>query len=106
MTQNKEEGFEIYIKGSPVSEGIAIGIPVFLSSEGEEVPEFPISTGEVEGEIARYRRALSSSRHDLRKLQDDLNQEGSSEIASIIGTHIEMLDDPLMTTHIVLICHA
>ncbi len=95
MTQEKE----IHIKGAPVSEGIAIGIPVFLSSEGEEVPEFPISTGEVENEIARYRQALSSSREDLKKLQDDLNQEGSSEIASIIGTHIEMLDDPLMTTH-------
>jgi len=90
---------EIHIKGAPVSEGIAIGIPVFLSSEGEEVPDFPITTGEVENEIARYRQALSSSRHDLKKLQDDLTEEGSSEIASIIGTHIEMLDDPLMTTH-------
>lgn len=95
MTEEKE----IHIKGAPVSEGIAIGIPVFLSSDGEDVPEFPISTGEVENEIARYRQALSSSREDLKKLQEDLNQEGSSEIASIIGTHIEMLDDPLMTTH-------
>jgi phosphoenolpyruvate-protein phosphotransferase (PTS system enzyme I) len=99
LTQDKEESLEIYIKGAPVSEGIAIGIPVFLSSEGEDVPDFPISTGEVEHEIARYRQALSSSRQDLRKLQDDLHEEGSSEIASIIGTHIEMLDDPLMTTH-------
>ncbi len=95
MNQEKE----IHIKGAPVSEGIAIGIPVFLSSEGEEVPDFPITTGEVETEIARYRQALSSSRFDLKKLQDDLTEEGSSEIASIIGTHIEMLDDPLMTTH-------
>lgn len=82
-----------------MSEGIAIGIPVFLVSEGEAVPDFPISTGEVEHEIARYRQALSSSRVDLKKLQDNLTREGSSEIASIIGTHIEMLDDPLMTTH-------
>lgn len=91
---------EIHIKGAPVSEGIAIGVPVFISSEMEEkVPEFPISTGEVEGEIARYRQALSSSREDLKKLQNELNNEGSNEIASIIGTHIEMLDDPMMTTH-------
>ncbi len=95
----KEDEAEIHIKGAPVSGGIAIGIPVFLSSEGEQVPDFPISTGEVEHEIARYRQALTSSRVDLMKLQDDLNLEGSSEIASIIGTHIEMLDDPLMTTH-------
>jgi phosphotransferase system enzyme I (PtsI) len=50
------------------------------------------------GEIARYRQALSSSREDLKKLQADLAGEGSKEVASIIGTHIEMLDDPLMTT--------
>lgn len=93
------EDDEIHIKGAPVSDGIAIGVPIFLSSEGEQVPDFPISTGEVEGEIARYRQALSSSREDLKKLQDNLNHEGSDEIASIIGTHIEMLDDPLMTTH-------
>ncbi len=99
MTSDEELKAEIYIKGSPVSEGIAIGIPVFLSSEGEGVPDFPISTGEVDHEIARYRMALSSSRVDLKKLQDNLNEEGSSEIASIIGTHIQMLDDPLMTTH-------
>jgi phosphotransferase system enzyme I (PtsI) len=90
---------EIYLKGAPVSEGIAIGVPIFLSYSDDDIPDFPISTGEVEGEIARYRQALSSSREDLKKLQADLSGEGSKEVASIIGTHIEMLDDPLMTTH-------
>ena len=91
---------EIHLKGAPVSEGIAIGIPIFLSfADDNDIPDFPISTGEVEGEIARYRQALSSSREDLKKLQSDLSGEGSKEVASIIGTHIEMLDDPLMTTH-------
>ena len=54
------EDKEIYLKGAPVSEGIAIGVPIFLSySEEGDIPDFPISTGEVEGEIARYRQALS-----------------------------------------------
>ncbi len=93
------EDQEIHLKGAPVSEGIAIGIPIFLSyADDKDIPDFPISTGEVEGEIARYRQALSSSREDLKKLQADLSGEGSKEVASIIGTHIEMLDDPLMTT--------
>ncbi len=91
---------EIHLKGAPVSEGIAIGFPVFFSGNQEEaVPEFPISTGEVEGEIARYRQALSSSREDLRRLQETLSEEGSVDGVSIIDTHIQMLDDPLMTTH-------
>ena len=95
----KPEDQEIHLKGAPVSEGIAIGIPIFLSyAEDGDIPDFPITTGEVEGEIARYRQALSSSREDLKKLQADLSGEGSKEVASIIGTHIEMLDDPMMTT--------
>jgi len=95
-----EQDQEIYLKGAPVSEGIAIGVPIFLSYADEhDIPDFPISTGEVDGEIARYREALSSSREDLKKLQADLSGDGSKEVASIIGTHIEMLDDPLMTTH-------
>lgn len=91
---------EVYLKGAPVSDGIAIGVPVFLSyAEDDDIPEFPITTGEVEGEIARYRRALSSSRDDLKKLQANLAREGSEEVVSIIDTHIQMLEDPLMTTH-------
>lgn len=100
MKSPEDRDQEIYLKGAPVSEGIAIGIPIFLSySDEDDIPDFPISTGEVEGEIARYRQALSSSREDLKKLQADLSGEGSKEVASIIGTHIDMLDDPLMTTH-------
>jgi phosphoenolpyruvate-protein phosphotransferase (PTS system enzyme I) len=95
------EDREIHLKGAPVSEGIAIGIPIFLSYADEtDIPDFTISTAQVDGEIARYRRALSSSREDLKKLQSDLSGEGSKEVASIIGTHIEMLDDPLMTTQV------
>ncbi len=96
MDKEKEE---IHIKGAPVSDGIAIGFPVFLAYQPEEyIPEFPISMGEVEGEIERYRQALSSSRDDLRHLQKVLAEEGSNDAVSIVETHIQMLDDPLITT--------
>ena len=88
---------EIYLQGAPVSEGIAIGISYFHAAlEEEEIPEFPITHGEVDQEIYRYRRALSSSREDLRRLQAHLAKEGSTEVLSIIGSHIQMLEDPLM----------
>jgi phosphotransferase system enzyme I (PtsI) len=90
---------EIRLQGAPVSEGIAIGVPFFLSAAQEEViPEFPIAIGEVDDEIARYRKALFSSREDLELLQSDLAHEGSLDAVSIIGTHIQMLEDPLITT--------
>lgn len=90
---------EIRLKGAPVSEGIAIGVPHFLITTEEPIPEFPITMGEVDGEIARYRRALFSSREDLERLQSDLEDEGSEDAVTIIDTHIQMLDDPMITTH-------
>ncbi|MBS0651977.1 MAG: phosphoenolpyruvate--protein phosphotransferase [Verrucomicrobia bacterium] len=94
----KEHLKEYRFKGFPVSEGIAIGIPFFLTQEEEQIPEFPITIGEVDDEIARYRKALFSSREDLRRLQSDLVHEGSTDVITIIDAHIQMLEDPMMTT--------
>ncbi|MES2344825.1 MAG: phosphoenolpyruvate--protein phosphotransferase [Chlamydiota bacterium] len=96
MSNKKEKRF----KGAPVSEGIVIGIPYFLTTLEETIPEFPIAISEVDGEIARYRKALFSSREDLEQLQSDLNDEGSQDAAFIIDTHIQMLDDPLIKEHV------
>src|SRR5579872_687411 len=91
---------EIHLHGTPVSEGIALGFPFFLNFIQEEsIPKFPITVGEVDSEIARYRRALFSSREDLERLQSDLVGEGSADVVTIIDTHIQMLEDPLITTH-------
>jgi phosphotransferase system enzyme I (PtsI) len=89
---------EILICGIPVSEGIAIGVPFFLQPPEKDVPEFPITLKEVDDEIARYRDALFSSREDLTQLRDDLAME-AADAATIIDSHISMLDDPLMTVH-------
>src|SRR5579862_2071946 len=90
---------EIQIRGFPVSEGIAIGIPFFLQPVEKELPVFPISVKEVDDEIARYRSALYSSREDLTELRHHLAMEASDDAATIIDSHISMLDDPLMTVH-------
>ena len=55
--------------------------------------------GEVDQEIARYRKALYCKPEDLVRLQNDLVNEGSMDAITIIDTHIQMLEDPLMTTH-------
>lgn len=89
---------EIWIQGQPISEGIAIGVPFFLDASVESIPEFPITLGEVDSEIARYRHALVSSRSDLQEIEKGLLHEGSEDAAEIIASHIEMLEDPIMTT--------
>ncbi|GAB4184353.1 MAG: phosphoenolpyruvate--protein phosphotransferase [Simkaniaceae bacterium] len=90
---------EIYLQGSPVSDGIAIGNLYFLEDVQEEpLPDFTIKASEVEKEIQRYRKALTSSRKDLHELQSILVREGSTEAVTIIDSHIQMLEDPLITT--------
>lgn len=92
---------EILFEGECVSEGIAIGTAFFWPlSTDEEIPEFPITIGEVDTEISRYRRALFSSKEDLQQLQKDLESNESHEAVTLIDTHIQMLDDPLITTHV------
>ena len=92
---------ETRIKGNPVSAGIAIGeLYLMPSIEDEIIPEFSIASTEVDHEIHRYRSAISSSRKDLHELQGFLSREGSSEAVTIIDTHIQMLEDPLITTQI------
>lgn len=97
----KESSQEYYLRGSSVSEGVAIGKLHILTQVEEVVPVFTIRSEEVDGEIQRYRQALSSSRKDLQHLQSSLlseNSEEAQEAMDIIGTHIEMLEDPLITT--------
>lgn len=103
MTQNFSHAFdeEVCIQGAPISQGIAIGKPFFIASFDEEEihPKVSISQDNVELEIERYRNALSSSRTDLQELHEKLSREGSDEATHIIDTHIQMLSDPLLTTH-------
>ena len=90
---------ETVLEGAPISDGIVIGKLFFLEGFQEEVvPEFSISSSEVEKEIGRYRRAVHSSRDDLHDLQRFLAKEGSTEAISIIDTHVQMLEDHFMTT--------
>jgi phosphoenolpyruvate-protein phosphotransferase (PTS system enzyme I) len=98
MTLQKHE---YYLKGVPISEGIAIGkLHLFTPDEDRFIPEVTINSEEVDREIQRYRTALSSSRQDLKQLQEVLSDEGSHEAVTIIDTHIQMLEDPLITTFV------
>src|SRR5580692_7944779 len=69
---------EMRFQGFPVSEGIAIGPAFFMHSEERKIPCFPIAVTEVDSEITRYRHALFSSREDLKRIQKDLELEGSA----------------------------
>lgn len=89
---------EIILRGLPISKGIGIGFPVFFSLFEEEVADVSISKKEIDEEIGRYRNALDLSRKDLERLQRTSLRECPPEIAAILGTHLEIMQDPLITT--------
>lgn len=89
---------EIILRGVPISKGIGIGFPIFFASLDDQVPEIAIPTQEIDLEIDRYRRALEKSRKDVEMLQKLSMNDGPSEIVSILGTHLEMMQDPLLTS--------
>lgn len=81
--------------GISLSGGSAMGPLFFLNLDKRKVCGFSISQSQVDGEIARYRQALFSSRKDLYQLKHNLSS--SEEVITIIDTHLSMLEDPLMT---------
>lgn len=89
---------EVYIKGIPISSGIAIGKLYFLDRPDDSaLPDFPITDAEVDKEVQRYRRAVSSSFRDLHELYTASAKEGSFEAVTIIDSHMQLLADPVIT---------
>jgi phosphotransferase system enzyme I (PtsI) len=96
-----EDNKEFRLQGAPVSEGIAIGTSYFIAPQNDDsIPEFTIKGHQVDGEIERYRQALAACRVELGYLKRSLEKEGSQDAIDIIDTHIQMLEDPLITDHV------
>ena len=91
---------EIILRGSPISKGIGIGLPVFFSGEKDRTPNERCENHGVDEEIARYREALDLSRKDLENLQQKSLSSGPSEVSAILGTHLEIIKDPLITEEV------
>lgn len=91
---------EQHFYGYAICPGIAIGVPLFFMPEEEVVPEFAVSGDQIEQEVARYYSALSSSQKDVQRLRQRLEQDETSEISKILGAHLEIMKDPLMTVQV------
>lgn len=88
---------ETAYKGVPISRGIAIGKAFFFRQVELQTPEFAIAASDIDNEIARYHRAVEKSREDIVRLQDKLKEECIHEGADILGAHLQIMQDPLMT---------
>ncbi len=88
---------EIRLRGYPICPGIAIGRPVYFEIAEENIPEFSVPDDKIDHEVSRYYSALKNSRKDLLSLQQLMEKEGGNEAAAILGAHLEIMRDPLMT---------
>ncbi|MEX1012438.1 MAG: phosphoenolpyruvate--protein phosphotransferase [Waddliaceae bacterium] len=91
---------EVFLKGSPISKGIAIGKTFFFNLLEDSIPEYQIDDKEIKKEILRYRKAVENTRNEIHALQCKLKNEKILEGASILDASLQMLADPLLTTYI------
>lgn len=91
---------EIRLRGTPICWGVAIGVPYIYRPIQEALPNFTVRTDQVEGEIERYRGAIRESEKELKKLKGKLEEEGASEGAAILDSHLEMMKDPSLTAEV------
>lgn len=91
---------EVCLKGVPICRGVAVGKPFFLSLVEDNIPEYSVEEDNLGEEINRYRKAVECSIRDVTHLQKQLQLELMVESATILDAHLQLLKDPLMTTHI------
>jgi phosphotransferase system enzyme I (PtsI) len=80
------------MKGIPVSSGIAIGRAFLMQRQEMEIERFRITPGAVAAEKARFRKALTRSQKELKKISAEIGREHSY----IIDTHLLMLRDRML----------
>jgi phosphoenolpyruvate-protein phosphotransferase (PTS system enzyme I) len=85
---------EITLKGSILSEGLAIGNLLFFSEAEDTFQEKEILLDLVDKEVFRFKEAVFKSRLDIKKLQKTFIKQDMSIIVEILNSHLEMLYDP------------
>ena len=82
------------LTGIGASEGVAVG-PSFVPATSKPEPERDrITEGEVEAELARFKKATEAVAASLAQTGDGLRSSGHEEEAGILDFHVEMAEDP------------
>ena len=81
------------LRGQSVSQGIAIGPAVILTTTDIRVKESHVDDDKIEREVRRFRRALGRARTEIRELRDQSDAD-VPEVGRIVDTHLGFLRDP------------
>ncbi|MCX7803884.1 MAG: phosphoenolpyruvate--protein phosphotransferase [Planctomycetota bacterium] len=89
------------LKGIPVSPGLFIGEAFVLEGEEARIPERFVLSELVDGEVARFEKALASVREEMAALADRVRNEIGEGAAGILVFAISILDDPKLSGEII-----
>ena len=83
--------------GTGVGSGIAIGTARVMRQPGQDIPDYNIAPADIEQEVARLRQAIRDAASRFTTLYAQLPEEGAAEIRGILGAHLLMLEDPMLS---------
>jgi phosphotransferase system enzyme I (PtsI) len=81
------------MRGLGVSEGIAIGRAVCIATREQDVYRFPLPEGQMEEELARFRRAADRAVVDVEELRARVGSDLGPDLAGIFEVHALLLKD-------------
>ncbi|MDH5614783.1 MAG: phosphoenolpyruvate--protein phosphotransferase, partial [Gammaproteobacteria bacterium] len=81
------------LKGTGISNGIAIGKIVAMQTGELEINEYALPKHLIPDEINRFRHALDIAKQQLREINQSIPDNAPSDISAFINTHLLMLDD-------------
>lgn len=87
----------LILHGTGVSSGIAIGKAYVMQRDHPEVPEYVLPAHLVDDEVERFLRAIELGRSQLQSIRSHIPKTAPPEIASIIDTHLLILEDTMIT---------
>ena len=85
------------LHGNGVGSGIAIGTARIIRRPGQDVPKYRIDSEQVEEEVVRLEKAIAGAESALKSIDDQLPADAASEVRAILGAHLLMLQDPMLS---------
>jgi phosphoenolpyruvate-protein phosphotransferase (PTS system enzyme I) len=89
-----------FLRGIPVSEGIAIGTVWVLKSPWDEVVQTPVEASRIADEQERYRKTLAQVAVQLNECSERIRHEVGADEAKIFEAHTTILNDPFFQIEI------
>jgi len=92
---------EIILKGIPAAPGITIGKAYPLYAEEVLIPRRTIKERVVEGEVIRFKEALTKTRLEILAIHKKIANEMGIEKARIFGAHLMVLEDEVLMGEVI-----